>query len=73
MTLYLYSFPVEVCIRIWDFILLDGIFGLAKLTIPIIKIFEKDFMTMEAMDVFFSYKILVYGIIPKYNKISTSS
>lgn len=51
MTLFLYSFPVEICIRIWDFILLEGIFGLVKLIIPIIKVFEKDFMSMEGMDV----------------------
>ena len=69
MTLYLYSFPVEICIRIWDFILLEGIFGLVKLIIPIIKVFEKDFMSMDGLDVIILFQILVHGVFSKYNQI----
>ena len=47
MTMYLYNFPVNVCLRIWDYIMVEGIFGLVYIIIPILKIFEKDFLDME--------------------------
>ena len=51
MTLYLYSFPLEFCLRLWDFILLDGIFGIVKIFLPILNIFLKDFMKMDPIEV----------------------
>lgn len=54
MTFFLYSFPLDICIRLWDFFLLEGIFGLVKLLLPILNIFMKDFMKMDSMEVIFN-------------------
>lgn len=47
MTLYLYNFPVNICLRIWDFFISEGIFGLISIIVPILRVFEKDFIQME--------------------------
>jgi hypothetical protein len=51
MTLFLYNFPVNICLRIWDFFLVEGIFGIVALIVPIMRIFENDLANMEAIDV----------------------
>ncbi len=51
MTVFLYSFPVNICTRIWDFFLLEGIFGLVKIVVPILKVFYTDFLAMDGLDV----------------------
>ena len=39
MTIFLYCFPTKICTRLWDFFLCEGIFGLVKLVVPILKVF----------------------------------
>jgi len=50
MTMYIYAFPVNVCIRIWDYVLAEGIFGLVSIILPILKNFENYLEKMEDLE-----------------------
>jgi hypothetical protein len=40
MTLFLYSFPMRLCIRLWDNILVEGILFMFKFPLAIMEIFH---------------------------------
>lgn len=50
MTFFLYNFPISICQRVWDFMLVEGIFGLISLVIPIMKNFEKKFQAINELE-----------------------
>ena len=51
MTFYLYSLPMHLVVRIWDFILSEDILSLIKVAIALLKIMKKDLMNMDTSDV----------------------
>lgn len=50
MTMFTYAFPINICLRIWDFILCEGIFGLVYIVIPILKSFENLIMEFDDLE-----------------------
>lgn len=48
LTLFLYSFPVQICSRFWDYIITNDIFSIVKLIIPILDVFKTVFMKSDA-------------------------
>ena len=51
MTLFLYNFPISLCIRIWDYFISEGVFALITLIPPILTIFENDFCQYESIEI----------------------
>lgn len=56
-TIFLYSLPAKQVIRIWDFILAEGLFGLIKISLGLLKVVEKDMLQLDAIgiDLLFNY------------------
>ena len=56
-TIFLYSLPPKHVIRIWDFILAEGLFGLIKVSLGLLKAVEKDMIQLDAfgIDLLFKY------------------
>jgi hypothetical protein len=50
MTMYTYAFPVKLCLRIWDYVLVRGIFGLIYILIPIMKNFHSFLISMDDLE-----------------------
>jgi len=51
LSLFLYNFPIKIVRRIWDFFLTEGIFAMAYIVVPILKVFEQEFLKMEALQI----------------------
>jgi hypothetical protein len=49
--LFLYSFPLGLCIRIWDNIFVHGTHYLFKVTIAILKLIESDLLQLDISDI----------------------
>ena len=47
LTLFLYTFPLGLCIRIWDNILADGTKFIFKVALAILKLTEKDLLKLD--------------------------
>ena len=47
LTLFLYSFPLGLCIRIWDNILADGSKFIFKVSLAILKLTEADLLKLD--------------------------
>lgn len=47
MTLFLYSFPIKLCIRVWDNILVEGSAFIFKFPLAIMEIFEKELLEKD--------------------------
>jgi hypothetical protein len=50
MTLFLYSFPLQLCLRIWDNILAQGFSFIFRLPLAILKLCEKDLLKLDFED-----------------------
>ena len=40
MSIFLYNFPVGICLRIWDIFIKDGLFSLISFIFPIMAVFQ---------------------------------
>jgi len=47
MTMYLYSLPSKYVVKIWDFILQDGLLGIVKIALGILNFFEAEIVTLD--------------------------
>ena len=47
MTLFLYSFPMNICIRVWDNLLVEGISFMFKFPLAIMDLFQKDLLESD--------------------------
>ena len=47
MTLFLYSFPMKLCIRIWDLILVEGFSFLFKFPLALMELYEDRLLAMD--------------------------
>jgi len=50
LTLFVYSFPLEIVIRFWDIILTSNIFMIIKISVAIIKHFENIIVTKDLFE-----------------------
>lgn len=57
MTMFVYSFPPKYVVRIWDFILEQGLIGTVKVALGIIKFIENDLLSLDifGMDQLFKH------------------
>ena len=61
MTLFLYSFPLGLCIRIWDNILVKGITFLFKVRLAVLRILENDIMQSDFEEINELFNSLING------------
>jgi len=47
MTMYLYSLPSKYVIKVWDFILQDGLLGMVKIALGILNFYEAEIVTLD--------------------------
>lgn len=54
LTGFLYSLPQTQVVRIWDFIVNSGLFGVVQIAVALLKVFEKDILELDTvgMDAF---------------------
>ena len=50
-TCFLYSFPLGLCIRIWDNIMADGTKFFFKVALAILKLTENDLITLDFSEI----------------------
>jgi len=50
LTMFLINFPPSQVIRIWDYIMQDGLLGLVKVGLSLCKLLEKDMLTRDIAD-----------------------
>ena len=46
-SLFLYVFPIESCLRLWDYIITRGIIGLAELILAVMDGLSDDILSFE--------------------------
>lgn len=46
-SLFLYVFPIETCLRFWDYIITRGIIGLAELILSVMDGLKDDILSFE--------------------------
>ena len=73
-TCFLYSFPLGLCIRIWDNILADGTKFFFKVTLAILKLVESELMKLDFSEIneyfkSFNEKDSQYKLLPDYEVI----
>ena len=73
-TCFLYSFPLGLCIRIWDNILADGTKFFFKVALAILRLVEGDLLQLEMTDINEFFKRFIdsdpsYPLLPDYEKI----
>jgi hypothetical protein len=49
LTLFLYSLPPIVVVRIWDFIFNENLFALVKVSVGLLKMIEKDIVNLDTL------------------------
>lgn len=49
LTLFLYSLPAKKVVRIWDFIMGEELFGVLKVALAVLKIYEKEMVKLDIM------------------------
>ena len=49
LTMFLYSLPPYIVVRIWDYIFSENLFALIKISIGLLKIIEKDLMNLDTL------------------------
>ena len=49
LTMFLYSLPQCVVVRIWDYLFSENLFALIKISIGLLKIIEKDLMNLDTL------------------------
>ena len=77
-TCFLYSFPLGLCIRIWDNILADGTKFFFKVALAILRLVESDLLQLEMTDINEFFKRFIdadpsYPLLPDYEKIITEA
>ena len=77
-TCFLYSFPLGLCIRIWDNILADGTKFFFKATLGILKLIEPELLKLDFSDINEYFKSFIkqdssYKLLPDYEKIITEA
>jgi len=57
LTIFLYSFPPKQVLRIWDFILVRGLFSMIQVALGVVEFIEKDMLRLDTpgMDTLFKY------------------
>ena len=73
-TCFLYSFPLGLCIRIWDNVLADGTRFFFKAALAILRLVEDDLMQLEMTDINEFFKSFIdgnssYPLLPDFEKI----
>lgn len=73
-TCFLYSFPLGLCIRIWDNVLADGTRFFFKAALAILRLVEDDLMQLEMTDINEFFKSFIdgdssYPLLPDYERI----
>lgn len=51
LTIFLYSFPQKHVVRIWDFIMVRGLFSVIQVAISIVKFLEKDMLNLDTFGI----------------------
>ncbi len=51
LTIFLYSFPQKQVVRIWDFIMVRGLFSVIQVAISIVKFLEKDILNLDTFGI----------------------
>ena len=47
MTVFLYSLPAAKVVRIWDYVLSEDLFGVIKVSLSLLKLYEKELLKMD--------------------------
>ena len=73
-TCFLYSFPLGLCIRIWDNILADGTKFFFKVALAILHLVQSDLLQLQMTDINEFFKRFIdsdpsYPLLPDYEKI----
>jgi len=57
MSFFLYSLPPQQVIRIWDFVMAEGMLGIIKVSLGLLKVVEKDILLLDSIgiDLLFQY------------------
>jgi len=51
LTIFLYSFPQKHVVRIWDFIMVRGLFSVIQIAVSIVKFLEKDMLNLDTFGI----------------------
>ena len=73
-TCFLYSFPLGLCIRIWDNVLADGTKFFFKVALAILRLVESELIGLEMTEINEFFKSFIdgntsYKLLPDYEKI----
>lgn len=77
-TCFLYSFPLGLCIRIWDNTMADGSKFFFKAALAILKLVESELITLDFSEINEYFKSFVekhsqFKLLPDYERIITES
>ena len=77
-TIFLYSFPLGLCIRIWDNILADGTKFFFKAALAILRLVESELLVLDFSEINEYFKSFndtksQYKLLPDYEKIITEA
>ena len=78
-TCFLYSFPLGLCIRIWDNILADGTKFFFKAALAILRLIESEIIVLEMSEINEYFKSFLdsensqFKLLPDYEKIITEA
>lgn len=50
-TMFLYSFPPQYVMKIWDFVMVHGLFSLIQISIGVVKFLEKDMLGLDTFGI----------------------
>lgn len=51
ITLFLYSFPIEIVAKLWDYIIINGGLSTISLGLALAEYFQKEFMRLDMEDI----------------------
>ncbi len=51
MSVFIYSLPAKQVVRIWDFIMVEGFLGIIKVSLGLMKVVEKDILSLDAFGI----------------------
>jgi hypothetical protein len=60
LSLFLYVFPIDTCLRFWDYIITRGVIGIAELVLSVMENLKSDIMQhdMELIAMMFQGQLL---------------
>jgi len=51
MSFFLYSLPPKQALRIWDFVMAEGLLGMIKVSLGLLKVVEKDILLLDSIGI----------------------